>query len=59
MLKRLQSRYKQWHWPELMQDDTVLDLAGTGAYAAFDAKAKKNDMKRRAGMLDEIFPEVK
>lgn len=53
----LQALYEVF--PELMQDDTVLDLAGTGAYAAFDAKAKKNDMKRRAGMLDEIFPEVK
>lgn len=53
----LQALYEVF--PELMQDDTVLDLAGTGAYAAFDAKAKKNDMKRRTGMLDEIFPEVK
>lgn len=53
----LQALYEVF--PELMQDDTVLDLAGTGAYAAFDAKAKKNDMKRRAGMLEELFPEVK
>lgn len=53
----LQALYEVF--PELMQDDTVLDLAGTGAYAAFDAKAKKNDMKRRTGMLEELFPEVK
>ena len=53
----LQALYEVF--PELMQDDTVLDLAGTGAYVAFDAKAKKNDMKRRAGMLEELFPEVK
>lgn len=53
----LQALYEVF--PELMHDDTVLDLAGTGAYASFDAKAKKNDMKRRTGMLDEIFPEVK
>ena len=53
----LQALYEVF--PELMQDDTVLGLVGTGAYVAFDAKAKKNDMKRRAGMLDEIFPEVK
>lgn len=36
----LQALYEVF--PELMQDDTVLDLAGTGAYVAFDAKAKKN-----------------
>lgn len=53
----LQALYEVF--PELMQDDTVLDLAGTGAYVAFDAKAKKNDMKRRTGMLEELFPEVK
>lgn len=53
----LQALYEVF--PELMKDDTVLGLVGTGAYVAFDAKAKKNDMKRRAGMLDEIFPEVK
>lgn len=53
----LQALYEVF--PELMKDDTVLGLVGTGAYVAFDAKAKKNAMKRRAGMLDEIFPEVK
>lgn len=53
----LQALYEVF--PELMQDDTVLDLAGTGAHVVVDAKAKKNYMKRRAGMLDEIFPEVK
>lgn len=53
----LQALYEVF--PELMNDDTVLGLVGTGAYVAFDAKAKKNDMKRRAGMLEELFPEVK
>lgn len=53
----LQALYEAF--PELMQYDTVLDLAGAGAYVAIDAKAKKNYMKRRAGMLEELFPEVK
>lgn len=53
----LQALYEAF--PELMQDDTVLDLAGAGAYVVIDAKAKKNYMKRRAGMLEELFSEVK
>lgn len=53
----LQALYEAF--PELMQDDTVLGLVGTGAYVVLDAKAKKNDMKRRAGMLEELFSEVK
>lgn len=53
----LQALYEAF--PELMQDDTVLDLAGAGACVVFEAKAKRDDMKRRAGMLEELFPEVK
>lgn len=53
----LQALYEAF--PELMQDDTVLDLAGAGAYVVIDAKAKKIYMKRRAGMLEELFSEVK
>lgn len=53
----LQALYEAF--PELMQDDTVLYLAGAGAYVVIDAKAKKNYMKRRAGMLEELFSEVK
>nr|DAM83083.1 MAG TPA: hypothetical protein [Caudoviricetes sp.] len=53
----LQALYEVF--PELMQDDTVLDLAGAGACVVFEAKAKRDDMKRRAGMLEELFPEVK
>lgn len=53
----LQALYEAF--PELMQDDTVLGLVGTRAYVVLDAKAKKNDMKRRAGMLEELFSEVK
>ena len=53
----LQALYEAF--PELMQDDTVLDLVRAGAYVVIDAKAKKNYMKRRAGMLEELFSEVK
>lgn len=53
----LQALYEVF--PELMQDDTVLDLAGAGACVVIEAKAKRDDMKRRAGMLEELFPEVK
>lgn len=53
----LQALYEAF--PELMQDDTVLDLAGAGACVVLEAKAKRDDMKRRAGMLEELFSEVK
>lgn len=46
-------------FPELMQDDTVLDLAGAGACVVLEAKAKRDYMKRRAGMLAELFSAVK
>lgn len=53
----LQALYEVF--PELMKDDTVLGLVGAGACVVLDAKAKKNYIKRRAGMLEELFSEVK
>lgn len=56
LLKTDMEKYKRQYWYGYV---SALKYVLERAYVVLDAKAKKNDMKRRAGMLEELFPEVK
>lgn len=56
LLKTDMEKYKRQYWYGYV---SALKYVLERACVVLEAKAKRDDMKRRAGMLNEIFSEVK